>query len=86
MISKELIDILVCPESQQPLRLADEELIGRVNQAITATELKNSGGGKVKQSLDGGLIREDGKLLYPIIDEIPVLLTDEAIPLDQLDE
>ena len=85
MISKDLIDILVCPESHQPLRLADDNLIRRINDAVDAAELRNSGGSKVEQPLDGGLVREDNKLVYPIVDEIPVLLTDEAIPLDQLD-
>lgn len=86
MISKDLIDILVCPESHQPLRLADDNLIRRINGAVDAAELRNSGGSKVEQPLDGGLVREDNKLVYPIVDEIPVLLTDESIPLDQLDE
>ena len=85
MISKDLIDILVCPESHQPLRLADDDLIRRINDAVDAAELRNSGGSKVEQPLDCGLVREDNKLVYPIVDEIPVLLTDEAIPLDQLD-
>ena len=29
-------------------------------------------------------MRQDGAVLYPIIDRIPVLLVDEAIPLEQL--
>jgi uncharacterized protein YbaR (Trm112 family) len=30
------------------------------------------------------LVREDGTLLYPIVDDIPVLLTEEAIPLEAI--
>jgi len=30
------------------------------------------------------LLREAGDLLYPIVDQIPVMLYDEAIALDQL--
>jgi uncharacterized protein YbaR (Trm112 family) len=33
--------------------------------------------------LDGGLVRADGQVLYPIIDRIPVLLVDEGILLAQ---
>jgi uncharacterized protein YbaR (Trm112 family) len=35
----------------------------------------------VKEAIDGGLIRADGKLLYPIRRNIPVMLVDEGIPL-----
>ena len=29
------------------------------------------------------LVREDGKLLYPVRDDIPIMLIDESIPLPQ---
>jgi uncharacterized protein YbaR (Trm112 family) len=31
--------------------------------------------------LAGGLVREDRQWLYPIVDDIPVMLVDEAISL-----
>lgn len=84
MIDKELLDLLVCPENHTRLRLADKELLDKVNQAVAAGELKNRAGEPVEAPLKGGLVREDSTLLYPIVDEIPVLLIDEAIPLDQI--
>ncbi len=33
------------------------------------------------EKIDGGLVREDGKCLYPIRGNIPIMLIDEAIPL-----
>jgi uncharacterized protein YbaR (Trm112 family) len=33
------------------------------------------------EKLEGGLVRADGKVLYPMRGEIPVMLIDEAIPL-----
>lgn len=84
MIDKELLDLLVCPLDRTPLRLADDVLIGRLNEAIRAGRVRNRIGQPVEQPVEGGLVRADNALLYPIIDEIPVLLADEAIPLDQL--
>ncbi len=82
MIDKELLDILVCPESKTRLKLADEELIEKLNRAVDAGQLKNRIGEVVREPLEGGLVREDGTLLYPIFDGIPVFLADEAIPLE----
>ena len=82
MIDKDLLDILVCPENRTPLHLADQPLVDRLNRAVAGGTLKNRVGQPVQSPLEGGLVREDGTLLYPIIDGIPVLLTDAAIPLE----
>ncbi len=83
-IDKQLLKILVCPETRAPLRLADDSLVKRLNQAIAQGSLKNRIGQTAKSPIDGGLVQEDGKYFYPIIDGIPVLLTDESIPLEQV--
>jgi uncharacterized protein YbaR (Trm112 family) len=46
--------------------------------------LHNLAGQSITQPVDGALVRKDKKLLYPIIDGIPVMLSDQAIPLDQI--
>lgn len=81
MIDKELLDIIRCPETKQKLAPADEKQIAELNARIESGELKDRGGETIKDKIDGGLIREDGKFLYLIRDEVPVLLVDEAIPL-----
>ncbi len=84
MIDAELLKILVCPETKAPVHLAEDELIGRINAAIDAGTLKNRGGQVVDGRIDAGLVREDKAYLYPIREDIPIMLIDEAIPLDQL--
>ena len=84
MVDQELLDILVCPETKQPVRPADAELLERVNAAVEAGGLRSRGGEPVSQPLVEALVREDGALLYPIRDEIPIMLIDEAIPLGDL--
>ena len=83
MISTELLKILVCPENQSSLNVASGELLARLNRAIASGQLNNRAGQKLERPLGGGLLRQDERVLYPIIDEIPMLLVDEGIPLDQ---
>jgi uncharacterized protein YbaR (Trm112 family) len=81
MIDAELLKILCCPETHQELRVAEPDLVQKLNQKISAGGLKNRAGHLVKERIDGGLVRTDGKWAYPIRKNIPVMLIDEAIPL-----
>jgi uncharacterized protein YbaR (Trm112 family) len=83
-INKELLDILACPETKQSLTLADTDLLATINARISQGKLSNRGGQPVTEAIDGGLVREDQRYLYPIRDEIPIMLIDEAIPLTDL--
>ncbi len=85
MISSELLAILVCPENKTPVSEISEALRDKINAAIAADALKNRAGEPVREPIDGGLIREDEQYVYPIRDDIPVMLVDEAIPTDQMD-
>lgn len=83
-MDKELLDMLCCPETKQDVSLADPALIASLNREIEAGRLKNRGGEMVKENLDSGLIRADRKILYPVREDIPIMLIDEAISLDGL--
>lgn len=56
----------------------------KLNAAIARGALKNKVQKPVTEKLDGGLVRSDNKILYPIREDIPVMLIDEGIPLDQV--
>jgi uncharacterized protein YbaR (Trm112 family) len=84
MINKRLMELLVCPQDHTPLSEADEDLVLRLNQAIRAGQIRDRTGQVIREPIHGGLVRQDRTLLYPIVDEVPVLLVDDAIPLDQL--
>ena len=81
-IDKDLLAILCCPETKLDVSLADDALISKINDAISQGILKNKGQKPVTELLDGGLIRSDRKILYPIREDIPVMLIEEGIPLD----
>jgi len=79
MVDKELLDILCCPETKQNVALVDEKTVGKINEKIKAGTLKNRGGEIVKEPIDSALLREDRKYFYPIREDIPIMLIDEAI-------
>ena len=80
-VSPELLEILVCPESRQPVAVAPEDLLARLNGEIDSGTLRNRGGDPVTKPIDEGLLREDGKVFYVIDDGIPVMLIEESIEL-----
>jgi uncharacterized protein YbaR (Trm112 family) len=67
-VDDELLEILCCPVTHQTLRIADEAELKRAS--ATASRM-----------ISEGLVREDGKTLYPIRDGIPLLVPEEGIPL-----
>lgn len=85
MLDAELIELLVCPETKQPLRPADPDVLTRLNEAIAEGRARNRGGTPVSAPLSAALVREDGRLLYPVREDIPIMLLDESIDLGDLD-
>jgi uncharacterized protein YbaR (Trm112 family) len=83
MVDKELLDILCCPETKQNLTLVEGTVIAKINHQIKSGALKNRAGETLKESISGGLLREDRKYIYPIREDIPIMLVDEAIPYDE---
>jgi uncharacterized protein YbaR (Trm112 family) len=83
-LADHLLEILRCPQSRTRLHAADNATVARLNRMISAGALTNLAGERLERPIDGGLVREAGDLLYPIVDQIPVLLPDEAIDLGKL--
>ena len=83
-VDKELLAILCCPETKQEVTVADETLIRALNSRIEKGELNNKVGQPVTEKLDGGLVRADKKILYPVRESIPVMLIEEGIPIEGL--
>jgi uncharacterized protein YbaR (Trm112 family) len=77
-VSRELLEILVCPESKQPVASAPDDLLTEINRRISAGELRNRGGDPVTNPVGEGLLRQDGRILYVVDDGIPVMLIEEA--------
>lgn len=81
MVDPKLLEILCCPDTKQDVSLAAPDMVAKLNGLIASGSLKNKGGEIVKEKMDGGLLRVDGKVLYPIREDIPIMLIDESIVL-----
>ena len=80
-VDPELLAILRCPESLQPVRPVEEATVQRLLQQARQGALQNLQGSKVPPDFEALLVREDGKRGYLVRDGIPVMLIDEAVAL-----
>lgn len=84
-MDKNLLAILCCPVTHKGLVMASGDLLRKVNKALSSGDLQNRDGHVLSVTLREALVTDDGKVLYPINDGIPVLLEGESVALDQLD-
>ena len=81
MVHPDLLEILACPEDKTPVHLMEAKALAALNERIGKGEVKTRGGQPVTEPVPEALVREDGKYAYPVRDDIPIMLVDEAIPL-----
>lgn len=79
MLPPDLIAMVRCPVTGQSLREADAALVAAINAAIEARTLRDAGDRLVEETIDSGLVSEDGQRVYPVRGEIPTLIPDWAI-------
>lgn len=79
MIDPDFLGMLVCPATKKPLRVASPGELAAVNAAIQKGALKNRGGVAVSVPWTAALATTDGAWLYPIEEDIPILLSSEAV-------
>ena len=84
MIDKELLEILCCPETKVPVEVLPEDKLKALNSRIARGDIKTVDDKKVDTPLEAGLITEDGRTIYRIDDDIPIMLIDEGIRADQV--
>lgn len=82
-VDGKLLEILCCPVSKTPLTRLSPGRLKKLNEAIAASEVQYVDGAAVEGALREALITEDSKVIYPVIDGIPVLLGEKGIGTTQ---
>jgi len=83
-VDGKLLEILCCPVSKVALNRLDHSRLEKLNRAITNGEVQTVKGEKVSTTLKEALITEDGRVIYPVVDDIPLLLEEKGIGTTQL--
>ena len=85
-VNGKLLEILCCPVSKTPLTVLGQRKLDKLNDAIKSGEALFVDGEKVTEPLQEALITEDGKVIYPVQDNIPVLLEEKGIGTTQFQD
>ena len=78
-VDGKLLEILCCPVSKTPLSMLGPDKLEKLNNLIAGNEVLYVTGAKVTESLHEGLITDDGKVIYRVVDGIPILLEEKGI-------
>jgi uncharacterized protein YbaR (Trm112 family) len=85
-VNGKLLEILCCPVSKTPLIHLTPSRLKKLNAAIEAGEVQYVHGEPVTEPLREALVTEDSRVIYPVIDEIPILLEEKGIGTTQLQD
>ena len=83
-VDGKLLEILCCPVSKVALNRLEHPRLEKLNKAIIAGAVQTVRGGEVSTALKEALITEDGRVIYPVVDNIPLLLEEKGIGTTQL--
>ena len=85
-VDGKLLEILCCPVSKTPLTMLGRQKLDKLNTTINSGDALFVDGEKVTDPLPEALITEDGKVIYPVQDSIPILLEEKGIGTTQFQD
>jgi uncharacterized protein YbaR (Trm112 family) len=83
-MDKKLLEILVCPSTKVPVRMLAKDKLAILNNLIVNADVRREDGTRVDAALSAALMTEDGRTIYVIDDDIPIMLEDQAIAANQV--
>ena len=84
-MKKKILSMLCCPITHSPLSKITEKQLIALNSAIDEGLIIDRDQNIIKINISDALVNEEGIILYPIEEGIPVLLENRSISLKQLD-
>ena len=84
-IQNDLLEILCDPVTNTPVQLLTPAQLTTLNAAIAANIVKNVDGNLIEEPLQEGLITTDGKNIFRIDNDIPIMLAEQAIATSQVE-
>jgi len=85
-VEARLLEILCCPVSKTPLMTLATEKLDKLNAEIARGEVMYVNGVKVTDVLCEALVTEDMKVVYPVEQDIPILLEEKGIGTAQFQD
>ena len=76
-----MLNIICCPVTREKLSIATSKQLEFINAEIANSTLKKLDGSIAEKPQSKALINATKTLLYPIEEDIPILLENEAIKL-----
>lgn len=81
-MDSQLLDILVCPVTGAALRQLEASELDDLNERIAAGNAQYADNTPVEGRVEAGLITADGRTVYRVDDDIPVMLPEHGIVCD----
>ncbi|GIX00856.1 MAG: hypothetical protein KatS3mg111_4188 [Pirellulaceae bacterium] len=81
MIAEWAWQVLCCPLTGSQLRWVTDAELQRLSQRQQRGELRDRLGRAVKEPIEGGVVSDGGRFLYPLVDGILSLIEAEAIEM-----
>lgn len=85
-VDGKLLEILCCPVSKVPLNRLEHSRLDKLNKAIASGSVETVRGELLHDALKEALITEDNHVIYPVLDDIPLLLEEKGIGTVQLQD
>jgi len=80
-IQHDALPPLACPMTKLPLAECSAEFLGDINKRLVEGTVRIGSGESLGTPLERALLRSDGKVAYPVVRGIPLLLPDSALYL-----
>ena len=85
-IDSQYLETLYCPITKCRLELLNRDQLNVLNELIRKKQVLFIDGAIVEEELQEAIVTTDHRMIYRVVEGIPMILPERAIPFDQLEE